>query len=252
MTSLPPKCSASVTTPSGIDIHALMRGAAVLLVRIALDPDQFGRAAADVEQDGAPPLRVEQRRAADHGKRRLGLAIDHLEPDAGFGRDPVPKTVGVGGGAAGFGRDQPQAFCLFGLDLVAADAERGDGALDRGIADAAGRRDALPQPDDPGERIDHAEPVAGRTGDQQPAIIGAEVERGIDAGGGGGAERASSPGTSPLRGGLWPTSPRGAGPSRSRVSSFIQNVFPRPHRADEEFPFTETLAVPSGCATALT
>ena len=28
MTSLPPKCSANVTTPSGIDIHALMRGAA--------------------------------------------------------------------------------------------------------------------------------------------------------------------------------------------------------------------------------
>ncbi len=26
MTTLPPKCSASVTTPSGIDIHALMRG----------------------------------------------------------------------------------------------------------------------------------------------------------------------------------------------------------------------------------
>ena len=30
--------------------------------------------------------------------------------------------------------------------------------------------------------FDHAKAVAGRTGDQQPAIVGAEVERGVDAG----------------------------------------------------------------------
>ena len=123
----------------------------VRLVRIALDPHQFGRAAADVEQDGAPPLRVEQRRAADHGERGFRLAVDHLELDASFGCDPVAKTVGIGGGAAGFGRDQPQPFCLLGLDLVAADAQRDDGAFDRGVTDAAGRRDALAEPDDPGE-----------------------------------------------------------------------------------------------------
>ena len=116
VTSRPPKCSASVTTPSGIDIQALMRGAAFVLGRIALDPDQFGRAAADVEQDGAPPLGIEQRRAADHGQRRLGLAVDHFEPDAGLGRDPIPKAVGVRRRAAGFGRDQPQPLAF--LDWI--------------------------------------------------------------------------------------------------------------------------------------
>ena len=30
--------------------------------------------------------------------------------------------------------------------------------------------------------FDHAKAVAGRTGDQQPAIVGAEVERGVDTG----------------------------------------------------------------------
>ncbi len=50
----------------------------VLLVAIALDPNQFSRAAADVEQNGAPPLRIEQRRASDYGERRFGLAVDHL------------------------------------------------------------------------------------------------------------------------------------------------------------------------------
>ena len=75
---------------------------------------------------------------------------------------------------------------LPGMDLVAANAQGGDGALDRGVADAAGRRDALPEPDDPRERIDHAKAVAGRTGDQQAAIVGAEVQRGVDAGSGAG------------------------------------------------------------------
>src|SRR5204862_6163913 len=35
------------------------------------------------------------------------------------------------------------------------------------------------------------------------------------------------------------------------MSSFIQNVFPRPSRADEVLPFTETLAAPSCGATAV-
>ena len=182
MTSLPPKCSASVTTPSGIDIQALMRGAAFCssgsrsIRTSSVDPPPISNRMAP------RPLRIEQRRAADHGERRFGLAIDHLKPDAGLGGDPVPKTVGIRRRAAGFGRDQPQALGLSGVDLVAANAERGDGAFDRGVADAAGRRDALAEPDDPRERIDHAKSVAGRTGDQQPAIIGAKVERRVDAG----------------------------------------------------------------------
>ena len=153
-----------------------------LAAGIALDPHQLGRAAADIEQDGATAPGVEQRRAADHRKRRLGLAVDHFEPDAGLGLDAIPKAIGVRGRAAGLGRDQAKAAGLPGLDLVAADRERGNGALDRRFADAAGGGDALAQPDDAGKGIDHAKAVAGRTGDQEPAIIGAEVERRIDLG----------------------------------------------------------------------
>jgi len=39
---------------------------------------------------------------------------------------------------------------------------------------------ALTEPDDARKRVDHAEAVAGRAGDQKPAIIGAKVERSID------------------------------------------------------------------------
>ena len=211
----------------------------ILLGRIALDPDQFGRAAADIEQDRAPPLGVEQRRAADHGKRRFGLAVDHLEPDAGLGSDAVAKAVGIGGGAAGLGRDQPQAVGLAVADLVAADAERRDGAVDRRLADGTGRGNTFAEPDDPRERIDHAKTVASRTGDQKPAIIGAKVERGIDAGS---ARVPPQPTLTGLR--------AASRPSRSRVSSFIKTVFPRPLPGRRrKLPFTETLAAPRGYAT---
>ena len=45
-----------------------------------------------------------------------------------------------------------------------------------------GRRHALAEPDDARKGVDHAKTVAGRTGDQQPAIVGAEIERRIDRG----------------------------------------------------------------------
>ena len=153
----------------------------ILLVGIAFDPDQFRGPAADVEQDGAPPVGIEQRRATDHGQRCLGLAVDHFQLDAGLARHPGPEAVGITGGAAGFGRDQPQAARPAVTDLVATDAQGGKGAINRRFADGTGRRDTLAQPDDPRKRIDHAESIAGGTGDQEPAIIGAKVERGVNA-----------------------------------------------------------------------
>ncbi len=156
----------------------------VLPVRIAFDPDQFGRPAANVEQNGAPALRIEQWRTADDGECRFRLAVDHLQPDAGLGRHPVPKALGIQRSPAGFRRNQPQAFGLSGADFVAANAQCGDGPVDRGIADITGRRDTLAEPDDPRERIDHTKTVAGRTGDQEAAIVGAKVQRRIDAGSG--------------------------------------------------------------------
>ena len=159
-------------------------GCGVRPARIAFDPDQFGRSAADVEQNGAPALRIEQWRAADHGKGCFRLAVDHFKPDAGLGCNPLHEAIGVRRRAAGFGCDQSQAPRLPGADFVAANAQSGDGAVDRGIADVTGRRDAFAEPDDPRERIDHAKAVGSRSSDQEAAIVGAEVKRRIDAGSG--------------------------------------------------------------------
>ena len=64
-----------------------------------------------------------------------------------------------------------------GAHLIAADQERLDGTLDRSLTDPARRCDPLPQANDTGERIDHPKTVGGRARDQEPAIVGAEVER---------------------------------------------------------------------------
>ena len=115
--------------------------------------------------------------------------------------------------------------------------ERRDGAVDRGLADGTGRGNALAEPDDPRERIDHAKAVAGRTGDQKPAIVGAEVERGVDT-------VSACPPQPTLTGLRGPEGHREAAYPHSSKLSFRGRI-----RAAEELPFTETLAAPRGYAT---
>ena len=92
------------------------------------------------------------------------------------------ELVGIGGGAAGLGRDQPQPL---GLAVPGSCRRRPLSAeMARSIAASLIRPlvlTSLAEPDDARERVDHAKAVAGRPGDQQAAIVGAEVERGIDA-----------------------------------------------------------------------
>ncbi len=123
--------------------------------------------------------RIDQRRAAGGGQLGLGLAVDDFELEPDLLGDAGAEFAAVCGRAAGFGRDQARAGDAAVLHLVAADAERLDRARDRRVADAAGGRHALAQPDDAGERVDDAEAVAGRARDQEPAIVGAEIERRI-------------------------------------------------------------------------
>ncbi len=128
-------------------------------------------------------LGVHQRRAAGRRQPRLGLAIDDLELEPDLLGDAGAELRAVLGRAAGLGRDQRARVRGRGsgpaLHLVATDGKRLDGTAHGGITDATRGRYPLPEPDDAGEGVDHPEAVAGRTGDQQPAIIGAEIERGI-------------------------------------------------------------------------
>ena len=78
----------------------------------------------------------------------LGFAVDDVQLETDFAGDAVAEFVAVFRHAASFGRDQPRAGDALVLHLVAADGERVDGAVDRRFAQAAGRGDALAEPDD--------------------------------------------------------------------------------------------------------
>jgi hypothetical protein len=144
----------------------------------AAQPDQFRRAAADVEQDRALGRRIEQRGAAACGERRLGAAVHDLELETSFTPDASEEFLAVYGGAAGFGGDQARARYALLLELAGADAQRPDGAIHRRIREFTRARKPLAQPYDARERVDHAEGLTGRLRHQQTAIIGAEIERG--------------------------------------------------------------------------
>ena len=139
----------------------------------------FGRAAADVEEHDAIRVALDQRAAAGNGKPRLGAAVDDLQLDAGLGLHAVEKLGAVLGSAAGLGRHQPCAAHLAAAQLVGADLQRLDGAVHGRVAQPAARRQPLAEAHDARIGVDDAElpGPAGRR-DEQPAIVGAEIERG--------------------------------------------------------------------------
>ena len=143
------------------------------------EPHQFRRAAADVEQDDARRRRIEQLGAAGRRQPRLGRRIDDLKLETGLFGDALAECLAVLGGAAGLGGDEAGAHNAARVHLVAADLQRLDRALNRRLADAARGGNALAEPDDAGECVDDAKAVAGGPGDQQAAIVGAEIERRI-------------------------------------------------------------------------
>ena len=68
-------------------------------------------------------------------------------------------------------------LCILSRQMPSASMAR----VDRGIAEPAGRRHSLAEPDDARERVDHPEAVAIRARDQEAAIVGAEIERRVSS-----------------------------------------------------------------------
>ena len=104
----------------------------------------------------------------------LGLAVDDLEiepdlvaaPARGIPRRSRPtRQASV---AISRARVAPR------LRILSRQIESASiGAADRRLAEPAGRRHALAEPDDARERVDDAEALANRARDQQTAIVGA-------------------------------------------------------------------------------
>src|SRR5262249_59018936 len=145
----------------------------------AVEPNKRRGTAADVDQDYAVGVRINQRRAAGGCQHGFGFTVDDFELEANLVGDAGAEFGAVRRGTTRLGRDQPRTRHAAIAHLVAADRECCDRTVDRRIAAAAGRRHALAEADDARERIDDAEAVADRARAPEPAIVGAEIERGI-------------------------------------------------------------------------
>src|SRR5262249_11907879 len=117
--------------------------------------------------------------AAGGGRHGFGFTVDDFELEANLIGDAGAEFGAVRRGATRLGRDQPRPRHAAIAHLVAANRECSDRTVDRRIADAAGRRQTLAEAEGAREPIDDAEAVAGRAGAGEPALVGAEMERGI-------------------------------------------------------------------------
>src|SRR6267143_1591233 len=97
---------------------------------------------------------------------------------SGTGWGPDGERGAIFGAAAGLGRDIAAGGDLALADLAGAHPERLDRAGHRRFGQLAAGGQPLAKPHDAGERVDDAKAAARRAGDQQPAIVGAEIERG--------------------------------------------------------------------------
>src|SRR5208282_5088064 len=122
---------------------------------------------------------IEQLGTARRRQPSLGRGIDDLELEARLLGDAGTEFFAVLGRAAGRRGNEPRPPHAARAHLVTTDQQRFDRAGDCRLADAARSGNALAETNDAGERVDDAKPVCRRTRDQKPAIIGAEIERGI-------------------------------------------------------------------------
>ncbi len=144
-----------------------------------VDPDKLGRAAADIDDQQLLGPDRHQRPAADHRQAGLFLGPDDLEPEAGLAPHLVQEGGTVAGPPAGFGRHQAHPPHPVIAELAPADPKGGDRPAHRRIGKSARCLQPLAQPDRARKAVDDVELRPLGLGDQHPAGIGAEVERGI-------------------------------------------------------------------------
>ena len=146
----------------------------------ARHPDDFRRTAPDVEQDRRFGVLVRKLAAAGRSQKGLGFPIDYLELEPQALANLGEKLRAVLGGSARLGRDQAGARDPSRAHLVPADPQRVERARDRRFRQPTCLRQSLAQANDARKRIDHAKAFRRRPRDEQPAIVRAQVQRGVE------------------------------------------------------------------------
>ena len=168
--------------------HAVLRveppGKAAVALAVApreVQQDELRGAAADVEHEDEVAAWVDERRRAGHRQPRLHLGCQDLDLEAEPVADAREELSAVLGDAAGFRGDEARAPHLGAAELGGADLERIQRARHGGFRQPPRLADALAEADNAREGIDDAEAAARRAGEQQAAVVGAEVERAVNA-----------------------------------------------------------------------
>src|SRR5688500_15336097 len=117
--------------------------------------------------------------APENSEPRFLFRGNDFEADSGLAPDPFDELAAIDRAAARFGRDRTGEADPSAPEFFRADRQRGDGAVHCGFADLAARRHALAEADDAGKGVNHGKPVLRRTSDEEPAIIGAEIDGAI-------------------------------------------------------------------------
>ncbi len=168
--------------------HAVLRiepagEAAVALTAAArqVEQDQLRGAAADVEHEDEVAAGVDERGRAGDGEARLDLAREDLDLEAELVAHAFEELPAVLGDAAGFGGDEARTAHLGAAELGRTDFERIERARHGRLRQPPGLADAFAETDDAREGIDDAEAAPRGAGEQQAAVVGAEVEGAVDA-----------------------------------------------------------------------
>jgi hypothetical protein len=98
---------------------------------------------------------------------------------AGFLFHPLDEGFAIGSLAAGFGGDQTAAHDIARIHFGAADAQALNGLVHGFDAQRAMVGEPGAKAHNAGETVNHTKAGARRLGDQQAAIVGAKIERGI-------------------------------------------------------------------------
>ena len=118
--------------------------------------------------------------AAGRSQKGLGFPIDYLELEPQALANLGEKLRAVLGGSARLGRDQAGARDPSRAHLVPADPQRVERARYRRFRQPTCLRQSLAQANDARKRIDHAKAFRRRPRDEQPAIVRAQVQRGVE------------------------------------------------------------------------
>ena len=123
---------------------------------------------------------VDERGAAGDGEARFGFAADDLQRKARLALDPGNEVAAVFGDAAGLGGNEARTCYPSAGHFGRANLQGIDGARHRFLGQDAGAADAFAELDDARKGVDDEEAPPRSPGHEQPAIVGAEVQRAVN------------------------------------------------------------------------